>query len=278
MNLESAKPLYREYLEHERKLATATVRAYLSDIDRLIGHVGAIAVDRITLDMLRAHIREMSKEGLAAATIRRRINALRTFYGWMLLSGYIKEDISRRLISPRKERKQPVWLSEDELRRFANVDSPQSIMWKLLAFLGLRRSELLGLSWENIRLDEKNIILRDTKSKQDRILPIPSKLLEALRAHWLAQGEPHTGRVVPYSKDRLMKAFRAHLMVCGLQGRGITPHTIRHSFATHLIMRGVSITALQELLGHKDIATTRIYIHHKQDVLIEAMDRNILND
>lgn len=205
---------YTEYLEFERVVATQTLKAYLSDIHRLTNSVGNIDIENVKLDDLRRHVRDMSKDGLANATIRRRIHSLNTFYGWLVLENVVEEVISRKLHLPKRHRKQPTWLSDNEIRRFANTDSPHSIAWKILAWFGLRRSEVLALDWRDVRLQDKVIIIRDTKSKRDRVMPIPSVFRQELTSAWIERGMPESGQVIGISKSTLIRAFkigRAHV-------------------------------------------------------------------
>lgn len=274
----SLLPNYIDYLELERALRPQTVKAYKSDIERLHIFVGDKDVSKISLDDLRAHMRNMAKEGLSTETIRRRIHSLNTFYKWLVLENIVTEQISAKLHLPKRTRKQPTWLSDIEIRKFANTQSRLSIAWKLLAWFGLRRSELLRLNWRDVRLNDGIIILRDTKSRDDRIMPIPSAFKPELAQEWIDVGMPTEGRVVPVAKSPFARAFRKHLIECGLQDRGITPHTLRHSFASSLIRQGVPLTVVKELLGHKDVSTTMIYVHHSDELLQDAMNKHILGN
>lgn len=267
---------YTEYLKYERAVAKETVRGYISDIHRLINAVGDTDIESVTLDDLRKHTRDMSKEGLASATIRRRIHSLNTFYNWLVLEDIVEEAISNRLHLPKRERKQPTWLSDNEIRRFANTPSPHSLSWKILAWFGLRRSELLNLDWRDVRLPDRVIIIRDTKSKKDRVMPIPDAFHGELTQAWIDAGMPDEGYVTIVRKGALLRAFKRHLKVCGLDNKKVTPHTLRHSFASQLVRQGVSITVVKELLGHTDIATTMIYVHHSDELIQDAMDKHIL--
>lgn len=267
---------YTDYLQYERTVTKQTLQAYLSDINRLMEAIGNTDIEDVTLSDLRQHMRDMKEAGLANATIRRRIHSLNTFYGWLVLEGIVDEQISRKLHLPKRHRKQPVWLSDDEIKRFAETPSRLSIAWQLMAWFGLRRSEILKLDWKDIRLQDKVLIVRDTKSKKDRVMPIPKALLPDLLEAWKNRDMPESGSVVGIGKSPFVRAFKKHLKNCGLSGKGITPHTLRHSFASSLIRQGVPLTVVKELLGHKDVSTTMIYIHHSDELLQDAMDKHIL--
>jgi integrase/recombinase XerD len=274
----SLLPAYRDYLELERALRPQTVKAYTHDIVRLHAFIGDKPVPDITLGDLRGHIRNMASEGLSTETIRRRIHSLNTFYKWLMLEGLASEQISSKLHLPKRVRKQPTWLSDVEIRTFANTPSRLSIAWQILAWFGLRRSELLKLDWRDVRLNDGIIIVRDTKSRDDRVMPIPDAFKIELAREWIDLGMPSSGLVVGIAKSPFARAFRKHLIECGLDGKGITPHTIRHSFASSLIRAGVPLTVVKELLGHKDVSTTMIYVHHNDDMLKDAMNKHILGN
>lgn len=274
----SLLPSYIDYLELERALRPQTVKAYKSDIERLHVFVGDKAIQKISLDDLRAHVRAMKKAGLSTQTIRRRIHSLNTFYKWLVLENILPEAISTKLHLPKRVRKQPIWLSDVEIRIFANTPSRLSLAWKLLAWFGLRRSEMLRLDWRDVRLNDGIVIIRDTKSHDDRIIPIPDAFKPELAQEWIDVGMPKDGRVVAIAKSPFMRAFRKHLINCGLQDKGITPHTLRHSFASSLIRQGVPITVVKDLLGHKDLNTTMIYVHHSDTLLQDAMNKHILGN
>jgi len=266
---------YREYLEFERALRPQTIKAYMGDIVRLQQFIGAKDVTEITLQDLRAHMRDMAQAGLSTETIRRRIHSLNTFYKWLMLEGIVNEQTSAKLQLPKRRRKQPVWLSDAEIKRFVNTPSPLSIAWKLMAWFGLRRSEVLTLDWRDVRLTEGIIIIRKSKG-DDRVLPIPNAFKPDIAEEWIERGMPTDGLVTGITKSTLARAFTKHLKKCGLEDRNITPHTIRHSFASSLIRAGVSLTVVKDLLGHKDVNTTMIYVHHSDDLLSDAMNKHPL--
>lgn len=276
--LSSLLPSYIDYLELERALRPQTIQAYKGDIERLHGFVGDKDIEKITLNDLRAHMRDMAKDGLSTETIRRRIHSLNTFYKWLILENIVPEQLSAKLHLPKRIRKQPTWLSDSEIRTFANTPSKYSIAWKLLAWFGMRRSELVRLDWRDVRINDGIIIIRDTKSRDDRVMPIPDAFKPDLAQEWVAVGMPTEGRILKMSKNYFATIFRKHLVKCGLDGKGITPHTLRHSFASSLIRQGVPITVLKDLLGHKDVNTTMIYVHHNDMLLQDAMNKHILGN
>lgn len=274
---------YREYLQHERKLAQQTITAYNNDLKLL-----AKAVDKplleITKSDLRAYMRQMSKEGLATATIRRKFHGFRTFWTWLKLAEIDDRMIPEQIDLPKRTRPAPNWLTESELRTFVETldGNPRNdLAWAVLAYLGVRRGELLNLRWSDIDIESKTVTIQPGKNKRARILHIPDGLLVRILKlqstfktlpEFVFNGSHGRWGVQPFNR-----AFKRHLVRCGLDDHGITPHSLRHSFATHLIRRGVNISDVKELLGHKDISTTSIYIHHDPDGLKKALERHILN-
>lgn len=272
---------YREYLQHERGLAKATVYAYTSDLRRLDAALG-MHVENITRNDLRGFMREMGKAGRAVATIRRTMHGLGTFWRWLHMEGHVKEIVTDHLDLPRKTQRVPAWMSETELKEFIASTSKaplrDSVAWRLLAHTGIRPDELRSLTIENVNLGDGVIVVRNTKSRRDRVIP----LHESLRADMgkLIGARPKSqfvfGSDRKWRRDLMYVAFDKQLKRAGLDGRGFTPYTLRHSFATHLAMSGISIHVLKELLGHKDLSSTQIYLHASPNNLKDAMGKYFL--
>lgn len=275
VTLNELKNRYRDYLQYERGLAKQTVTAYISDIDRLTAFVGNCHIEHVTLDQLRAHMRDMAYSGISANTIRRRIHSLSTFYTFLELENITKENLSKKLRLPKKKENQPYWLTPEELHRFVETPSRLTLAWQLLAWFGLRRSELLSLRWDNIRWDGSLLIVKG-KGEYERIIPIPSAIFDILHENWLSLGKPE-GRIIPLGKSPFARAFKRHVVNCGLDPQKVTPHTLRHTFGSHLSQQGVDITIIKSLMGHKDIKTTMVYIHLHKTQMLEAMEKHLLN-
>lgn len=280
-------PRYGHYLTHERGLAAATVTAYLSDLRRLARFTAA-DVEAVDRDALRAFMRHLSVCGYATSTIRRTFHGFGTFWAWLRLEHVTEADPLEALRLPRQNRRAPAWLSEAELRRFAttpvtarweSVVLRDTLAWGTLAWLGLRRQELLALQVGDVRLADGVIVVKNTKSKQDRTLAIPAALQCPFST--LCEGRSATDYVFgrrgrPWGLAPFNRAFKRHLRAAGLEDRGVTPHTLRHSFATHLILRGVALHVVKELLGHKDMASTQVYLHADPQHLRDALAKHPL--
>jgi site-specific recombinase XerD len=281
-------PRYEEYMVHERALAPATVRAYLLDLVKLAKFT-ALSVEEVDRNELRRYIRALSKRGLAPATIRRMFHGYGTFWKWLLLEHVVTENATAGLTLPRLNRTTPNWLSEDELRRFANTPTASrrkklrfrdAVAWKMLAWLGLRRQELLNLKVANVHLADKVIVIRNTKSKRDRALGIPDELYPLLKRLCLGKDADayvfgmYGGR---WNLGSFNKAFKRHIQRCGFPEGYLTPHTLRHTFGTLLVMRGVELHVVKELMGHERLSSTERYLHASRIYLKDAMDKHPLH-
>ena len=259
----------------ERNLAPATIKAYVSDLKHLAMVIGNKPVASITLDDLRSWQRQLALDGKSPATIRRRIHSLNTWYYYLKLSNLVDDEISRKLHTPKKHRRSVNVLTAQQLKIFVTTPSSLKIAWLMMAWLGLRRSELIGVLWEDVGWASKTITLRATKNGDDKTMPLSDELYVALVAYHIAAGQPSSGMIFDWlSKDLVYREFNKHLANCGLEGKGITPHTIRHTFATLMYQNGADIASISRLLGHKRISTTLdMYIHTNTDML-----RSVLND
>lgn len=290
MNLSEASVPYRAYLEGERLLKPDTVRAYILDIRDLVRVVGDVSVATIGRGELRKYMRWMTDMGRARATIQRRMWGFGTFFKWACYDGLRTDDPTDGLVLPRKKVVERAYLSEDEFRVFTETAPPNypfamherdRAAWRLMAFCGLRRGELLGLRVEDIRLDDRLLIIRDTKDGNDHTVYMPVDVVEDVRA---AMSNRSSGYLLTgweggrWNGQSLSVSFRYHLQACGLDGRGYTPHTIRHTFGTHLSRAGVKIEDVSKLMRHKEVKTTMRYIHHDADGLRDALSKHPLLD
>lgn len=276
-------PRFQDYLQNERRYAAATVAAYRSDLRDLAALCPDLA--GISIDALRAYLRSLTARGISAATIERKFAALKTFWRWLRLEGLATEVLPERVQLPRKEDRLPRWLTRDELARFVNTPAPklrERVAWQLLAWLGLRRGELLSLRIDDARVADGTIIIRGIKTKRDRLLPIPGPVFNPLGllvsgrlpSDYVFRGD-HSAN---WPKDQFMRAFYAHLERAGLAGQGITPHSLRHTLATSLVESGVVLPDVQTFLGHSDVKSTMKYVHLGAERLALVMQRHILNE
>lgn len=280
---------FADYLRFERGLATRTRDAYLRDVKDLVTFAGEGGVERpedIDYRLLRDFVVHLVDRGLASSTVSRKQSALRAYFGFLVVEGHVEKDPTERLESPRGRRSLPAVLSYEEVERIlAAVPVEHRLAFRDRAMLetlygaGLRASELIELELTDLLLDEKLLRVLG-KGSRERLVPIGRRAVDAVRRYLrelrpeLESGE---GRSVvflnqhgrPLSRMGAWKIVRRHVESAGIERR-VTPHTFRHSFATHLLEGGADLAAVQEMLGHADISTTQIYTHVDRAYLKEV--------
>jgi len=245
-------------------------------------------VNEIKLQDLRAYQRHLSRLGRKPATIHRKFHGFSTFWQWAVWEGYAEDRITERIRLPRLKIAIRDWMSVNELKAFLSapvkrrnpaLETRDTCAFALLAWLGLRKSEVLNLRIEDVRFDDQAIIIRAGKGNADRVLP----LLPEYEGHLRKQiGDRTEGWVFLSNRNRQWcargfgDAFAAHLERAGLDGRGYTPHTLRHTFATMMIRKGWSIHLVKEFLGHVNIETTAVYLHAAQVDKVKAFESHFL--
>ena len=280
---------FHDYLTFERGLSQRTVSAYQRDLRRWAACMKRHGVDEpraVTVALLRAWVFELKDSGLAATSIRRAQSAVRTYFGFLLAEGAIEIDPTDRLDTPNVKRKLPDFLSRAETDRLLETPDPDHpLHWRdraILEFLyatGVRVTELVELPIASLDLDEGFATVFG-KGAKERLVPIGTPALRALGRYLrdvrpeLDQGQGN-GRVFLNARGRPIRRESIWAIVKEAARRaGITkkvsPHTLRHSFATHLVEGGADLAAVQELLGHADISTTQIYTHLDRAYLREV--------
>jgi integrase/recombinase XerD len=277
---------FRDFLSLEAGHSANTVEAYLRDLRRL----GEFAVSRGVRDpsrvgrpLLRDFVFLLKDLGLSAATIRRAVSAIRTYYGFLVGEGRLTEDPSDRLETPRRGRSLPDTLSVREVEALLaapGIDDPLGRRDRALLELGygagLRVSELCGLGLTDLLLPEGLVRVFGKGGKQ-RLVPIGRTTIGAVSVylHSLRPTLDHGktgGRVLVNARGEPLTRVGAWGIVkraterAGIAKR-VTPHTLRHSFATHLLEGGADLRAVQEMLGHADLSTTQIYTHVDREYL-----------
>jgi len=277
---------FRDFLSLEAGHSPNTVEAYLRDLRRM----GEFAFSRGVRDpgrvgrpLLRDFVYLLKDLGLSAATIRREVSAIRTYYGFLVGEGRVAEDPSDRLETPRRGRTLPDTLSVREVEALIaapGIDDP--LGWRDRALLelgygaGLRVSELCGLVLTDLLLPESLVRVLGKGGKQ-RLVPIGRNTIGAVSVYLhslrptLDRGKSG-GRVLLNARGEPLSRVGAWGIVkraterAGIEKR-VTPHTLRHSFATHLLEGGADLRAVQEMLGHADLSTTQIYTHVDREYL-----------
>jgi integrase/recombinase XerD len=278
--------LFQDYLALEAGHSRNTVESYLRDLRRFVAFVGlrgARVPEAVTRKLLREFVYALKDLGLSAATIRRQVSAVRTYYGFLLAEGRVEADPSDRLEMPRRGRRLPDTLSVQDVE--ALLGAPQAdepLAWRDRALLelaygaGLRVSELCGLTVGNLLLGE-GLVRVLGKGSKERLVPIGRKVIGAVSVY-LHQVRPDldrgkskdrvllNGRGEPLSRVGAWGIVKRRAKQAGIRKR-VTTHTLRHSFATHLLEGGADLRAVQEMLGHADLSTTQIYTHVDREYL-----------
>jgi integrase/recombinase XerD len=283
------------YLEFERGLSRNTLEAYRNDLVQLGLHLQERGVDPLaaTHRDLAGFLAALALGGASAATLQRKAACVRSFYRHLRREGQIVHDPTAELRGPRRAQRLPGVLSRDEVVRLLGApagSSPSALrdraLLELLYACGLRASEAVGLTLDDIDLQEELLCARG-KGAKERIVPIGREAVAAVRAY-LALGRPALVGLSPerhlfvnrrggaLSRQGLYKIVQGHAGEVGLRDR-MSPHTLRHTFATHLLAGGCDLRTLQEMLGHADIATTQLYTHlsteRLRDVYFDAHPR-----
>lgn len=281
-----------DYLAFERGLAERTVEAYLGDVRRLgeflIGR-GFGGPGEVTHGDLRAYLYHLKDGGQAATSIRRALSSMRTYFGFLLEEGVLEADPTERLESPRTGRRLPTVLSRSEVKALLEAPSPDSrgywrdrAILELLYASGLRVSEATGLEVSHVDLDERLVSVLG-KGGRERIVPFGRTAAETLLRYLgrlrpaleRGQGEGMlflSLRGRPLTRMSVWTLVREAAEAAGIQ-KHVSPHTLRHTFATHLLEGGADLVAVQELLGHADISTTQIYTHIDREYLRDVHRR-----
>lgn len=271
---------FLNFLAIERGLAGNTVMSYKSDLQFFKDFCSKRGFDPLGVDgrpAVAAFLMQMKREGRSPATIARRLAALKSIYKFLIQEGRIAIDPTENLESPKKAQKLPRVLTTGEVDRLLaqpRISTPAGLrdkaMLELLYATGIRVTELVSLEKGDINLAE-GYIKCFGKGSKERIVPIGQMAvyyLEAyiLRARAKLMGERHTSHIFlnrsggKLTRQGFWKIIKKYTTRSGIK-KDITPHTLRHSFATHLLENGADLRAVQELLGHSDISTTQIYTH-----------------
>jgi integrase/recombinase XerD len=292
-----ARPAFRleqfqDYLGYERGLSARTVQAYTRDLARWLAFVSDLGVNNpanVTPLQMREWVFSLKEAGLAPTSIRRAQSALRTYFGFLLAEGAVPVDPTDRLEAPRAPRKLPEFLTLDEVGRLLDAPDPaKPVFWRDRAILelmyatGVRVSELVELPLSALDLDEGFATIFG-KGAKERLVPIGEPALRALGRYLrdvrstLDRGKG-AGRVFLNARGRPLRREAVWGIVKEATRRAgiakkVSPHTLRHTFATHLVEGGADLAAVQELLGHADIATTQIYTHLDRDYLRDVHRR-----
>jgi integrase/recombinase XerD len=285
---------FDDFLAFERGLSPRTLEAYGRDVQRFQAFLEARDI-RAAGDATPRDVREFAyalrKQGLAATSIRRALSAVRTYFAFLLAEGLVAADPTENLDPPAVWRRLPDVLSREEVERLVMAPDPSdSLYWRDRALLefayasGVRVGELTSVRTRDVALDEGFAIVFG-KGAKERMVPLGGAAVHAVSVYLrevrpvLERGKGRgegalflNARGSALSRMGVWKILKKHVERAGIDRR-VTPHTIRHSFATHLLEGGADLASVQEMLGHADISTTQIYTHVDRDYLRDVHRR-----
>jgi integrase/recombinase XerC len=292
---------FLQFLRLNRNASAHTVRAYESDLSQFLKHVAAAAgVRRVDLTpahldrlAIRSFLADLYKRGLSRASAARKLAAARTFLRYLRREGLMDDDSGTLVPTPKREVRMPAHLSEDEMARL--LDAPEGdgplgrrdrAILELFYASGLRLSELVGLDLDDVNVSAQMVRTLGKGGKQ-RLVPFNKSTAAAIRAYLKdrAQLVPPSSRrqhgndplFVNYRGTRLTvrsvdRLVRRHALTSQVRA-GVSPHALRHSFATHLLQRGADLRSIQELLGHARLNTTQRYTHVNAAQLLDVYQK-----
>ena len=288
---------FKNYLLVERNASSNTLDAYLNDITQFqdflthSGHaVESSSIQIGTIDRLavRSFMGYLYEKKYSSTTMRRKLSTLSSFFRFLCREGYVKNNVANTVPAPRMQNKLPAYFSVDDMFRLLQLPQGESFLpvrdralLELFYSCGLRISELVGLTIENTNLKSRTIKVLG-KGGKERLLPLGRQCVDALKTYLNARMD----KTRKPGTDQLFLNHRgAGITVRGVrkvvdkyikQGNfagGVSPHSIRHSFATHLLEGGADLRSIQELLGHSSLSTTQKYTHLTLDRLSETYDK-----
>lgn len=283
----------RAFLRHgeaARNLSPHTLRAYGGDLEDLAAGLARLGVKQsrgVDLFLLRRYLTSLRSRQLAPRTMARKISALRAFFGWLATMGRLPANPAEGLRLPRRGRSLPSVLTRDEVTRLLESPATDDGGWRtardqgLLETLystGARVSEMAGLDLGDLDLADGTVLLKG-KGRRERLAGLGRPCLAALEAYFdaLADARVRRDRRAVFLNHRgtrltarsIARVLDARVTAAGLP-HGVSPHTLRHSFATHMLEAGANLREVQELLGHRSVASTQIYTHLTLDHLMRV--------
>jgi integrase/recombinase XerD len=282
--------LFLDYLSVEKGLSANTILSYGRDLRKFFLFLGKEKTDwaRANENILTLFIHRQSQAGLQARSLARLISALRSFYKFLLLDGLVPRDPTADLTSPKTWLLLPKFLTVDEVAHLILQPDERELhglrdraMLEVLYASGLRVSELIQLRPGDINLDDGYVICQG-KGGKERVVPL-GKTAAALTRRYIEEARPRLQKKPaeavfltrlgdPFTRQGVWKMLRGYARKAGLEAR-ISPHTLRHSFATHLLERGADLRSVQLMLGHSQITTTQIYTHVSRERLRQVYEK-----
>jgi integrase/recombinase XerD len=273
--------LFLNYLDVERRLSPNTIQAYRNDLYQF---AESFPQGRVGRQEVLDYIQRLKGRGYAPSTMARKLAALRSFYTFTCSEGKVKENPVADIESPRLGKTLPKVMSQEKIvqmieRARCSGNLRDEAMLELLYATGMRASELVSLNLGDVDLEEGYVRCQG-KGKKERIIPLHQRAIDILRTY-IKESHPHildresslflNHRGARLTRQGLWQIIKEHAHKVGL---GVTPHTFRHSFATHMLSGGADLRSVQELLGHANISTTQVYTHLSREHVKEVYNKS----
>lgn len=284
---------FLEMMSAERGASANTLEAYGRDVEEFLTYCGGLALKEISRDDVGDFVQYLGREGRSPKTVARKLSAVREFFKFLYTEKDIKDNPAADVLTPKQEKPLPKFLSEDEIKRLIAAAKECSglkgrqmtAMLELMYASGLRVSELVSLPENCINFDRRQVFVRGKGSKE-RVVPVAPAAIQAVfdyleqrdcfiregrRSIWLFPSK--SSRSGHISRDTFFKRLKELAVKAGIYPSRVTPHVLRHSFATHLLNHNADLRSVQKMLGHESINTTEIYTHILSDKLLETVQK-----
>jgi len=271
------------YLEIEKNYSPHTVLNYRLDLEGFKGFLGEALLENVDYLTLRKYLAMVKEKNLSVRTIARRLSTLRSFFKFLTREGHLKTNPTLSLSSPKQEKHLPVFLTEDEATKLIEAVVAKDeralrdkAVLETFYSTGIRISELTGLKVDDIDFIG-SVVKVLGKGKKERIVPIGEQAIRAIRNYLEKRKKQSEALFLNKSGKRMTvrgirNLVQKYVLIASMK-HGVSPHTLRHSFATHLLNRGADLRSVQELLGHVNLSTTQIYTHLTTERLKSVYDK-----
>ena len=283
---------FLNHLMYERNVSPNTVEAYRDDLESFVGFLcnDYLTIGRDLLDLrrvdhlaVRSYLAHLARKKLSRASMARHLSALRSFFKYLMREGVVDVNPARTVATPKREKHLPAVLQTSDVAVLLEQPDDSALgirdrAWlELLYASGLRISELVAIDVEDLELRSRLVKVHGKGSKE-RIVPFGSKAQEALKAYLATRTDDNSAVFVNYRGERITtrsirRLFDRYVRAASLRA-GVSPHTLRHSFATHLLNAGADLRGIQELLGHASLSTTQKYTHLNDAQLIAVYKKS----
>jgi len=274
---------FMRYLEIEKNYSQHTLTNYRLDLEEFKQFLGDSNLEKVDYLVLRKYLAQLKEKNLKARTVNRHLSSLRSFFKFLIREGYLKTNPITSLASPKQEKHLPLFLTEEETTKLITAVQPKDerglrdrAVLEIFYSTGIRVSELVGLNVQDVDFIG-GIIKVLGKGKKERIVPIGEIAIAATRDYLEKRKKQEEALFLNKSgrriTDRGVRNIVGKYIRMASIKRGVSCHTLRHSFATHLLNRGADLRSVQELLGHVNLSTTQIYTHLTTDRLKSVYDK-----